>query len=325
MIVIEPDALLILPHLQAWNVDTISGPLTWGFPSIASFMDLQHDISRCLANEFDVTLDGIGIISHAFDASVSRPSRGRYRVLNALQRKLGDVEYLEGVVGDGRANLEISLILGVNNLTMTDPGDLEHFALRAWEVTNSLQLAGGHISFSGLPKPELILWPESSERVQKVSRRIALELLPGHALVSREGALDQRLTQLRKVHPNVNSLDVLLEFSSRRVEPLVITQNGVSDDSARTEGIEWRARRRSARLVPIPVGYASIYPVRAAEETIDDNQSPFRFVENLFSLGQWLSPHRVWDMRNLLWQASIDSDEGVYRFSTPFYAADPMV
>ena len=32
-----------------------------------------------------------------------------------------------------------------------------------------------------------------------------------------------------------------------------------------------------------------------------DNETPFRFVESAYGIGQWLSPHRVKDIEEVLW------------------------
>lgn len=45
-----------------------------------------------------------------------------------------------------------------------------------------------------------------------------------------------------------------------------------------------------------------------------------RFVETLFTLGEWLSPQRVADLRHLLWYHQADARAGLYRCTTPHYA-----
>ncbi|WP_239894175.1 type I-F CRISPR-associated protein Csy2 [Laribacter hongkongensis] len=45
-----------------------------------------------------------------------------------------------------------------------------------------------------------------------------------------------------------------------------------------------------------------------------------RFVESLYSLGQWLSPHRLHDVRQLLWYPTHDPASGVYRCRNDYQA-----
>ncbi|MNR22906.1 CRISPR-associated protein Csy2 [compost metagenome] len=68
-------------------------------------------------------------------------------------------------------------------------------------------------------------------------------------------------------------------------------------------------------IVPIPVGYGALAPVQDAGSVANgrDADTPVRFVESLYSIGQWLSPHRLRDVDDLLWCASADADAGLYR------------
>ena len=81
--------------------------------------------------------------------------------------------------------------------------------------------------------------------------------------------------------------------------------------------VEWRAQRvmPNGWLVPIPVGYGALGPMQAAGSVANarDGQTPLRFVESLYSIGQWLSPHRLRDVDDLLWYASADPQAGLYR------------
>jgi CRISPR-associated protein Csy2 len=39
-----------------------------------------------------------------------------------------------------------------------------------------------------------------------------------------------------------------------------------------------------------------------------DAHTPFRFVETLWSMGQWVSPHRLKKLDDLLWYASTEGN-----------------
>ena len=38
-----------------------------------------------------------------------------------------------------------------------------------------------------------------------------------------------------------------------------------------------------------------------------------RFVESVYSLGEWISPHRLTHLAQLLWRAEADEAQGLYR------------
>jgi hypothetical protein len=69
----------------------------------------------------------------------------------------------------------------------------------------------------------------------------------------------------------------------------------------------------NGRLKNGPVGwcrYPSAMPVLTGAR---DTTTPFRFVESLYSLGQWISPHRLTRLEQLLWHSTAEADAGIYR------------
>ena len=67
--------------------------------------------------------------------------------------------------------------------------------------------------------------------------------------------------------------------------------------------------------MPLPIGYAGISPLYAPGEVANsrDDSTPFRFVESLYSLGEWVSPHRLDTLEQLLWTHEADPNAGLYR------------
>ena len=77
----------------------------------------------------------------------------------------------------------------------------------------------------------------------------------------------------------------------------------------------WTLRPKAGWLVPLPIGYAGISPLYAAGEVAQtrDETTPFRFVESLYTLGEWVSPHRLDTLAQLLWTQEADPATGLYR------------
>ena len=88
---------------------------------------------------------------------------------------------------------------------------------------------------------------------------------------------------------------------------------------------EWR-NDRSGRgwIVPIPVGYGALSelhpPGRVANAR--DPATPFRFVESLYSVGEWISPHRLTDARQILWYPDCDVESSLYRCCNDYVFSD---
>ncbi|MBS1209700.1 MAG: CRISPR-associated protein Csy2 family [Proteobacteria bacterium] len=75
--------------------------------------------------------------------------------------------------------------------------------------------------------------------------------------------------------------------------------------------------------MPIPVGYGALsglYPPGAVANARDAT-TPFRFVESLYSIGEWLAPHRLQSPQQLLWYADTDVEAGHYRVRNDYAAA----
>ena len=72
--------------------------------------------------------------------------------------------------------------------------------------------------------------------------------------------------------------------------------------------------------MPIPVGFSALSELLPAGEvqSARDRETPFRFVESLYSIGQWISPHRLDNAAQLLWYASTDPAAGLYRCRNDF-------
>lgn len=76
----------------------------------------------------------------------------------------------------------------------------------------------------------------------------------------------------------------------------------------------WRPKG-SGWVVPIPVGYAALTPTHApgAVRNARDATVPLRFVESVYALGEWISPHRLTHLGQVLWHAEADEAKGLYR------------
>ncbi|WP_265389883.1 type I-F CRISPR-associated protein Csy2 [Pseudomonas aeruginosa] len=140
-------------------------------------------------------------------------------------------------------------------------------------------------------------------------------LLPGFALVSREALLQQHLETLRTTLPEATTLDALLDLCRINFEPPATS----SEEEASPPDAAWQVRDKPGWLVPIPAGYNALSPLYLPGEVRNarDRETPLRFVENLFGLGEWLSPHRVAALSDLLWYHHAEPDKGLYRWSTP--------
>lgn len=305
------NGLLIVPHLRVQNANAISSPLTWGFPAMSAFIGLMQALERKLDERFALMFDSVGVICHSHDAHVTEGYQRAFRLTRNPVNERGDTA---AIVEEGRIHLDITLIFGVSGYSedgQDDPvqGDWQQRQQIARDIADllgSLRIAGGSVFLDPQHKPALLPLAQGEER-SKQFRRLRRRWLPGFTLVSRDDLLQTHLQHLQADNASANLLDAWLDLSRlnlRAQEP----QPGK---------VEWRARRvmPNGWLVPIPVGYGALGPLQAAGSVANarDGQTPLRFVESLYSIGQWLSPHRLRDVHDLLWYASAAPEAGLYR------------
>lgn len=296
------NALVLLPRIRIQNANMISGPLSWGFPAMTAFLGAVHRLFR--ETDFPVKAAGVGVVCHAFRPQASRVSGKYTHTLHLCRFPVDKDGSSASMVEEGRAHLEVSLVLGM-------AGDLEaesegpELAALIQERLQGMSLAGGAV----LPGRVAASWydlPDAYSEQMSAFRRFRYRLLPGFALLERRDALQEHLAVLRTRHPEAGSLDALLDICRCNWE--------VEQDPEQAERGIWTLQERSGWFVPVPVGFRALSPVYepGSVRNTRDRETPFRFVESLYTLGEWKSPHRLTSPQELLWQYRTDEKAGLY-------------
>ena len=304
----EPTALLLLPHIQVQSANAISGPLTWGFPSPTAFVGFVHALERRFSDKLQDGFGGVGIVCHSFEPQISKPHGRRTRVFHLTRNPVGKDDKPASFVEEGRTHMEISLVIAVHDFMSQKNG--EYFTEDVMQIVQGMRLAGGSIlPIRAGKRFDAQWWPLAediegqNEQFQKLRRR----LLPGFALVQRNDLLSEQLDEMRQKNPQANSLDALMDISRLNIEPDL-------PNPEKPGGVIWSVRKKAGWFVPIPIGYAALSPLYDPGEVVNtrDNITPFRFVESLYSLGEWVSPHRMTQLQQLLWYLKTDPETGIY-------------
>lgn len=193
-------------------------------------------------------------------------------------------------------------------------------------------------------------WPDNRQEQNSVFAKLRPRLAPGFVLVSRAQLLADHLVQMQETNAQANALDALLDLCALHhtppaadlTKPAASPSTGNAEDlvDARDVGMDvdehsvaaletvqataliapaiskdWSVSRRNPGwLVPLPVGYAAISQLYAPGDVKNarDNDTPFRFVESVLSLGEWVGPHRIKTLHELLWRYHAQPDAGLY-------------
>lgn len=323
-------AMLVLPRLRVQNANAISSPLTWGFPSITAFTGLMTALARRMGPASGLRFNSVGVVCHGFEAQVTQ---GGYTRSFCLTRNpvLQDGS-TAAIVEEGRAHLDISLVFEVQlGSALLDDATRASCAAQLSESMAGMRIAGGSVmpplqSMRRPPRPQLVLLAEDPGLRAKQFKRLSRQWLPGFALVLRDDLLHARLEALRasaspaQAQPTL--LDAWLDLS--RINHRATTTTTWSDAAhATVEAVQWTTDARPGWLVPIPVGYAALSELHPAGTVAGarDGTLPFRFVESVYSIGQWISPHRLQDLAQLTWRADHNPATGLYRCTNAYLAS----
>lgn len=330
----QPQAILVLPHLRVQNANAISSPLTHGFPSITAFTGLMWALQRKLKQaSIPLQLLSVGVVCHNHQEQVTQ---GYVRTFNLTRNPVDKDGSTAAIVEEGRMHLQLSLVFGVALQANASAGALDsedqrkEWAKTIGEIAATMRVAGGSLLPSRpMPGKRVLPWmdtvTEDPEQRQKDFRRWRRQWLPGFALVARDDVLPTRLQHLQATQPEATLLDAWLHASRFNYEPVKDAHGDFPPDGKVQWQDPWR-KKGDGWVVPIPVGYAALTASHAAGTVANarDMTTPLRFVESIYSMGEWISPHRLEKLEHLLWWAESDAEKGVYRCRNGYQAPQAM-
>lgn len=317
----ESRGYLVLSHLRVQNVNAVSSPLTWGFPALTAISGFVHTVERKLNEaQEQVKFEGIGIVCHSFEPQIYRASPRSDATFCLTRNPLGSAGETQSINEEGRAHVTLSLIIELSSHSLWD----EPAQLKEEKILNlvyQLRLAGGNI----LPQPhsvnskkkaiELVPRLPTSEGREAEGRKMLRKMLPGFILTHQPDILNQHLKNLQKENSAANLLDALLDFSR------IYTQPHYCEIS--TQKTIWTkpAKPVPGWFVPISIGYQALSEVYPPGRVLNarDKTTAFRFVENIYSLGQWISPHRFENISDIFWHPKVDEEAGLYYCACPSF------
>lgn len=314
----EVKNLLVLPRLRVQNANAISSPMTWGFPAMSAFVGLMHALERKLFSAgINVSLGNVGVICHDFEAQATEGGyiRGFHLTRNPVDKTGGTA----AIVEEGRVHLDITLIFSIDSAaTESEHDDL---ANKISEIVAGMRIAGGSvIPNRAVPnhkkRPQWVAFGDKEDERYKQFVRLKRRWLPGFALTLRDDYLTEHLQTLQQQNPEASLLDAWLDLS--RLNHACTLENAGEPN----EKPIWQAQRPyRGWLVPIPVGYGAISELFQPGEVAHarDTKTHFRFVESLYSIGEWVSPHRMKQPEDLLWYVDNDEEAGLYRLNNDYH------
>lgn len=309
-------SLLILRHLQVENANAVAG-MTYGFPAMSHFLGFTHALSRRISSEYNLpisALKGCAVICHQHDVQAYRPSQwGDFRFAltrNPLTKKGDTASFNE----EGRMQMTISLLIECDFIAdevvspdLDTEAAVEVFKQFVSKEVFRQRLAGGtltdlrHIDFEELP--------DDPNTMAQFARKQLLSLLPGYAIVDRTDLLQQHYQQLCSQHSEVEMLNAWLDFVTLKYGA---AEPDEADETGETSHTAWQllSKPASGWLVPLFIGYQAISALYepGVVARVRDPDVPFRFVEPVYGVGEWISPHRIKTLNDIIWRYCKEGD-----------------
>ena len=287
---------LLLDRISIQQANSISGPVTYGFPAITGFLGAVHALNRRLPDT-DLKFSGVLIACHDCQVRNYRPHPYADYTFNQSRNPVKKNGNTASIVEEGKVDLNVTLIIEVSASTKTRRELRDNptmFVDRCKQAVMMQRIAGG--SVHAIEEVQVFDQSEFSE----IRRR----LFPAFVLMDARKDLITITKELQASNPDATAFDALVETATIHHHP-----NHSQSDSG-----DWRNESiKTGRgwLVPIPVGYQAISPLfdPGLLENSRNPEYPSKYVEALHSLGKWVFPSRLPDeFSDCFWRYSHPSD-----------------
>lgn len=290
---------ITLSHLQVQNANCIAG-LTYGFPAITHFMGYIHALSRKLQKSHHLSLEGCAVICHQHQIHAYQPKGYGEYVFAQTRNPLTRTGAVAPIIEEGKMHLTVSLVARCEGGISGGDEGIAQFEQTLAELCLTQKLAGGVINAL---KSVYVDSSNSEEERRALNQRMRRRLLPGFVLIDRSTYLENHWRNRQEATPNISLFEAWLDFISLRykAEPQLAKDEVLSNKTK----ADWKhvPKPEQGYLVPLMTGYKAISALHDKGSLPDtrDSGTPFRFVEAVYGLGEWKSPHRLQDIDDVLW------------------------
>ncbi|MET1254828.1 type I-F CRISPR-associated protein Csy2 [Aliikangiella maris] len=292
------EGIIVIRNIMVENANAIAGQ-TWGFPAISNFLGYVHALQRKLStlteSDFsNLKLNGCGVICHQSQVHAYQASGYSEYVFSLTRNPLTKEAKSPSFVEEGRMHMTVSLVIGIDEFPDLSELEIQQLEQKVKSFAVTQRLAGGTIT--GLTSVKIKEIPDGSEKQEQQANFWLRTLLPGFALVNRT--------------------DLLVEHSKRFAESKTPQLDAWLDAASLNFDLDNQIKTKpySGWIKPIAIGFNAISPLYKAGEIAKcrDETTPVQFVENIYSLGEWLSPHRIKKFEDIMWYYQTDLEKGTY-------------
>ncbi|WP_413519888.1 type I-F CRISPR-associated protein Csy2 [Psychrobacter glacincola] len=300
---------LLFKKVAINGANTISSPLTYGFPAITGFLGSFHAMSRKMADDeqlSNVSLGGVLLACHDCQPQMYRPNSYNNYTFNQTRNPIRKDGKTASIIEEGKCHLVMSFVVEVLADTKLTTEQQESAVQKTKQWIQQQRMAGG--SVRGLARFEPVQFFDSSD----ISAVIP-QLLPAFVLMDAQNEFAQIINDVQKDNSDATPLDALIDVCALHHIPET-QKNGDTEwlTTSRKSGHGW--------LVPMPIGYQGISDRYDAGvmQNVRNPEYPSQYVEAIYSLGKWVYPQRLnriggeHDIANAFWRYHYDADDSLY-------------
>lgn len=281
---------ILLERIEVENANALAG-MTYGFPAVTSFLGFTHALSLKFKQQFDIELTGCAIFCHDYHLNTFKEYGITKFIQNrcppsTLSGKGTDAKSPAPIIEEAKMDMTVSLLLSCDKPLSTNSDDNKSYIKQLKQWVYSSRLSGGSIHRI---KAVRIL----NNNIKTLQQYV----LPSYVLLDKSDYLKEYEQYCQENQINKNTFDRWTDFFAFKHQAH-INEN---------DEVIWQRiipPNKKGWLVPLMLGFKGISELYSPEQVANlrDVRYPFRFVEAVYSLGEWKSSHRIGDMESLIWR-----------------------
>ncbi len=295
-------SLVTLKRIRVENANAVAG-LTYGFPAISHFLGFTHALSRKVKGLYDVELNGCAVICHSHQVKTQKLAGWGDSVFSLSRNPLTKEGKTAPFNEEGKMHMEVSLLIEcAGYLPPQKSLQLRDYLI---QIVPNFRIAGGIIT-TNISDGHVSV--ESFPDQPKDHRRKLYSLLPGFLLRDRSEKVREHFQQMQKKTADIEFIDAWLDFCALKFKPVAHADEATDEQTS----AEWEFHPKPVNgwLVPITTGYKAISSLYSPGDVANsrDVETPFRFVEAAYGIGEWVSPHRINNIEDTFWRYHYEGD-----------------
>jgi CRISPR-associated protein Csy2 len=289
--------ILLIPKLKIINANALSSPYTIGFPAMTAWLGGVHALERQLKNTDykNTCFRSTAVICHNINLQIYKDKKDyqysiieiRKPLVKQKNKKRKDPNNFitlgaAPLIESPRVHLIVSIIIECLQLA---PTSYNKFTETIDNFLMKMKFASGDITECKASK----IFEIKDETNHKQLMR---QLMPGHCLIERKDLM------LKEMKSGNDAMDSLLNY-------IKITNKF-------NNGNNWtKQRKENGWIIPIATGFHGITNINNAENQRDPT-TPHRFAESIVTLGEFIMPHRINNLDEMLWHYETDLNNDLY-------------